>query len=176
MLGQAGWDKLYPSAAALKADIQCYKNIRAVLQAGSWWKRQHALLVAGDASEYTYAAYTPGGEFAYPMSLIDGGGTSIDVQQPVFQHSQGDPLQQKFEPTQNAVDCCPWAQLWQPTVLGHSQEWADSRPGHGIRRPWLCPLCGHSWQAMVFGKVRILSGAQSAQKCSKHTQLTDNQA
>ena len=67
MVGEAGWDKLYPSVAALKADIQCYKDILAASQGGNWWKRQHALLVAGDASEYAYAAYTPGGEFAYPM-------------------------------------------------------------------------------------------------------------
>ncbi len=58
---------MYPSVAALKADIQCYKDILAVSQGGSWWKRQHALLVAGDASECADAAYTPGGEFAYPM-------------------------------------------------------------------------------------------------------------
>ena len=67
MLGEAGWDKMYPSVAALKADVQNYKDILAVSEGGSWWKRQQALLVAGDASEYAYAAYTPGGEFAYPM-------------------------------------------------------------------------------------------------------------
>ncbi|KAL0038418.1 hypothetical protein WJX77_005829 [Trebouxia sp. C0004] len=38
MLGEAGWDKLYPSVAALKADIQCYKDILAVSQGGNWWK------------------------------------------------------------------------------------------------------------------------------------------
>ncbi len=67
MVGEAGWDNLYPSVAALKANIQCYKDILAASQGGNWWKRQHALLVAGDASKYAYAAYTPGGEFAYPM-------------------------------------------------------------------------------------------------------------
>ncbi len=67
MVGEAGWDKLYPSVAALKADIQCYKDILAASQGDNWWKRQHALLVAGDASEYACAAYTPGGEFAYPL-------------------------------------------------------------------------------------------------------------
>ena len=67
MVGEAGWDKSYPSLSALKADIQRYKDILAASQGGSWWKRQHALLVAGDPSEYACAAYTPGGEFAYPM-------------------------------------------------------------------------------------------------------------
>ena len=51
------WDALYPSVAALKADTQCYVDILAVSEGGSWWKRQQALLVAGDASEYAYATY-----------------------------------------------------------------------------------------------------------------------
>ena len=61
------WDQLYPSLAALKADVQCYLDLLAVAEGGNWWKRHQALLVAGDASEYAYAAYTPGGEFRYPV-------------------------------------------------------------------------------------------------------------
>ena len=61
------WDALYPSVAALKADIRCYVDILAVTEGGSWRKRQQALLVAGDASEYASAAYTPDGEFRHPM-------------------------------------------------------------------------------------------------------------
>ena len=47
MVGEAGWDKSYPSLSALKADIQRYKDTLAASQGGNWWKRQHALLVAG---------------------------------------------------------------------------------------------------------------------------------
>ena len=32
-------------------------------------ERQQVLLVAGDASEYAFAAYTPDGEFQHPMLI-----------------------------------------------------------------------------------------------------------
>ena len=40
--------------------------------------------------------------------------------------------------------------------------------GSSIRRHWLCPKCGHSWQAMVFAKVRNKGGCP---KCSGETRI-----
>ena len=34
---------------------------------GNWWKRSAVLMVAGDSSEFAYAAYTPGGELEAPI-------------------------------------------------------------------------------------------------------------
>ena len=67
MNAEAGWDSLYISKAAMLADIQCYIEILAVSEGGSWFKRGPALLVAGDASEFAYAAYTPNGELQHPV-------------------------------------------------------------------------------------------------------------
>ena len=79
--------------AALKAGIQCYKDILAVSQESNWWKCQHAFLVAGDASEYAYAACTTGGEFACPMVVsFTEEELALMSSNQFFQLSQGDPL------------------------------------------------------------------------------------
>ena len=69
MTGQTGWDTVYPSARAALADIRCYLECLTAAAGGRWWKRSRALLVAGDASEYAYAAYTPNHEFQHPMVI-----------------------------------------------------------------------------------------------------------
>jgi len=61
------WDTTYPSSEAMKADMDCFRDTVALSKGGNWWKRDQVLLVAGDASEYAYAAYTPDGEFKHPM-------------------------------------------------------------------------------------------------------------
>ena len=40
------------------------------------------------------------------------------------------------------------------------------------RRHWLCPSCGHSWQAMTYGKVRDRSGCP---KCSSKQKVLNRQ-
>ena len=40
------------------------------------------------------------------------------------------------------------------------------------RRHWLCPACGHSWQAMIYGKVMKMSGCP---KCSKKSHTINRQ-
>ena len=67
MQGLTGWDTVYPSQQAALADIQCYIDTLAASEGGSWWKRDKVLLVAGDASEFAFAAYTPNGEFRHPI-------------------------------------------------------------------------------------------------------------
>lgn len=69
MTGQTGWDTLYPSQQAALADIQCYLDAITASEGSRWWKRDKALLVAGDASEYAFAAYTPNGEFHHPIVI-----------------------------------------------------------------------------------------------------------
>lgn len=63
-----GQDIVYPSTQAL-ADIQCYLECLTVAAGGRRWKRSRTLLVAGDAAEYAYAAYTPNHEFPHPMVI-----------------------------------------------------------------------------------------------------------
>ena len=67
MTEQQGWDMLYPSQQAALADIQCFLDTLSVTAGAKWWKRAKALLVAGDASEYAFAAYTPDGQFQHPV-------------------------------------------------------------------------------------------------------------
>ena len=69
MRSDLDWDMIYPSLLAMKADIRCYTAILSASQGSSWWKRARALLVAGDASDYAFAAYTPDGEFSHPMVI-----------------------------------------------------------------------------------------------------------
>jgi len=67
MMGQQGWDEVYPNQEALRADLQCFKDALVESAEGNWWKREAMLLVAGDASEFAYAAYTPEGELGAPI-------------------------------------------------------------------------------------------------------------
>ena len=67
MMGQQGWDEVYPSQEALQADLQCFRDTLVTSTVGNWWKREAILLVAGDASEFVYAAYTPEGELGAPI-------------------------------------------------------------------------------------------------------------
>ncbi len=53
---------MYPSSAALQTGMDCFRDTVAVSAGGNWWKRDQMILVAGDASEYAFAAYTPAGE------------------------------------------------------------------------------------------------------------------
>ncbi len=64
--------------------------------------------------------------------------------------------------TQLAVDRGPSC----GSLLGHSQEWCDSRPGHGTQfytQALALSSCGHSWQAKIYGRVDSQSGCP---KCS----------
>jgi len=47
-----------------------------------------------------------------------------------------------------------------------------------IRRHWLCPACGYSWQAMIYGKVRSMSGCPKCTRksCSPNKQPTLTQS
>ena len=67
MHGEEGWDNLYPSQAACRQDLQCFVEAVTISTGGNWWKRQATLLVAGDASEFAYEAYTPEGELQHPI-------------------------------------------------------------------------------------------------------------
>ncbi len=67
MVGKASWDTLYPSKAAMIADMQTFKEVLREPQQGTWWKRGDCLLITGDASEYGFGAYTPNGELQHPM-------------------------------------------------------------------------------------------------------------
>ncbi len=44
--------------------------------------------------------------------------------------------------------------------------------GSTTRRHWLCSACGHTWQAMIYGKVRNMSGCP---KCSKKSHSVNKQ-
>ena len=67
MHGQQSWDCLYPNGEACKQDLLCFQDALKTSSGGSWWKRSTTLLMAGDASEYAYAAYAPDGEVGDPM-------------------------------------------------------------------------------------------------------------
>ena len=67
MTGRASWDKIYPSEQAALADIECYLQTMAATAGANCWKQDKVLLVAGDASEDAYAAYTPNGESQQPV-------------------------------------------------------------------------------------------------------------
>ena len=62
MTRELDWDSMYPSSAALQTDMDCFRDTVAVSAGGNCWKRDQMILVAGDASEYAFAAYTPAGE------------------------------------------------------------------------------------------------------------------
>jgi len=82
-------------------------------------------------------------------------------QQAGYRHPMPLLHQQPSVPTQLPVDYGPSC----GSLLGHSQEWADSRPGHSLQfHPhWFCPACGHSWQAKIYVKV---DGQSGCPKCS----------
>ena len=82
-------------------------------------------------------------------------------QQAGYRHPMPLLHQQPSVPTQLPVDYGPSC----GSLLGHSQEWADSRPGHGsqFHPHWFCPACGHSWQAKLYVKV---DGQSGCPKCS----------
>lgn len=67
MTGKRGWDELYPSMEALKADLQCCAETLAASSGACWWKREATLVVAGDASEFAFGGIAPGGEYPHPI-------------------------------------------------------------------------------------------------------------
>lgn len=60
---------MYPNQEALKADLQCFAEILATSNGARWWKREATFVVAGDASETAFAAYTPTGEYSHPRLM-----------------------------------------------------------------------------------------------------------
>ena len=67
MVRETSWDTVYPSSEAMKADLECFSKSILASDGGNFWKRSNVLLVAGDASEYAFATFTPRGEFSHPM-------------------------------------------------------------------------------------------------------------
>ena len=63
------WDTLYPSKDAMTADMETFQLSLHRQQQGTWWKRDQALLIAGDASESAFGAYTPNGELQHAMHI-----------------------------------------------------------------------------------------------------------
>ena len=67
MTGKRDWDELYPSMEALKADLQCCAETLEASNEACWWKREATFVVAGDASEFAFGGYAPGGEYPHPI-------------------------------------------------------------------------------------------------------------
>ena len=67
--GDGLWDTLYPSREAMVAHMETFQLSLQGRQQGTWWKRQQALLIAGDASESAFGAYTPNEELQDAMHI-----------------------------------------------------------------------------------------------------------
>jgi hypothetical protein len=69
MQGKTRWDQVYPSPAALKADMRLLVELmkRSAGVGKRWALRPVAIRVVGDASEIALAAFTPDGELATPI-------------------------------------------------------------------------------------------------------------
>ena len=67
MIGSAGWDTVYQNQDALQADLMCFAETLSASEGTCWWKREDTFVVAGDASEIAFAAYTPNGEYSHPI-------------------------------------------------------------------------------------------------------------
>ncbi len=62
------------------------------------------------------------------------------------------------------------AAYWDTAKNGLTPDQVMAR--NATRRHWLCPACGHSWQAMIYGKVRNRSGCP---KCSRKSLSVNKQ-
>lgn len=67
MVGTSSWDALYPNQEALQADLQCCAESLLTSNGHAWFKRQATFVVAGDASDFAFAAYAPNGEYSHPI-------------------------------------------------------------------------------------------------------------
>ena len=67
MQGQLGWDQIYPTPAAFKADMELMLELMAASDGKKWSLRTEVVQVVGDASESALAAFTPNGELEAPI-------------------------------------------------------------------------------------------------------------
>lgn len=69
MQGVLGWDELYPSPEAMRADLGLVLELMAKSTGRRWSLRSTIIQVVGDASETALAAFTPNGEWGAPMVI-----------------------------------------------------------------------------------------------------------